>query len=226
MMKRLRRFRDLGIRGFAARWYDNNTRKHRMEEMKGYAWEVAKHIEDGNSVLEVAPGPGYLAIELARLGNYKITGLDISQDFVEIAQRNANASGVQVDFRQGNAADLPFPDNRFNFIVCSAAFKNFKEPLKALNEMYRVLKSGGTALIIDMNRNASNQQVDESMKEMGEKGIGALLMKLTFKYFLRKGAYAKEELINLISQTAFKQYDIQEEGIGFYIYLRKYLQNE
>ena len=44
---------------------------------------------------------------------------------------------------------------------------------------------------------------------------------LIFKHFLRNGAYNKDELINLISKTAFKQYDIKEEGIGFYIYLTK-----
>jgi hypothetical protein len=46
-------------------------------------------------------------------------------------------------------------------------------------------------------------------------------MKLIFKYFLRNGAYTKDELTTLISKTAFKEYDIKEEGIGFYIYLRK-----
>ena len=47
---------------------------------------------------------------------------------------------------------MHFPDNSFDFIICTAAFKNFKEPLRALNQMCRVLKSGGNALIVDMNR--------------------------------------------------------------------------
>jgi ubiquinone/menaquinone biosynthesis C-methylase UbiE len=64
---------------------------------------------------------------------------------------------LEVEFRQGNVADIPFPDNKFDFIICTAAFKNFKEPSKAVSQMYRVLKLGGTALIVDMNRNASNQ---------------------------------------------------------------------
>jgi 2-polyprenyl-3-methyl-5-hydroxy-6-metoxy-1,4-benzoquinol methylase len=87
LMKRPRRSKDIGIKGMAARWYDNSTRKHRLVEMKGYAREVARHIQDGCSVLEVAPGPGYLAIELAKLGEFKIIGLDISKDFVEIAKK-------------------------------------------------------------------------------------------------------------------------------------------
>ena len=221
LMKQQRRFKDIGIEGRSARWYDNNTRRHRLEEMKEYAKEVAKNIQAGCSVLEVAPGPGYLAIELARLGKYKIIGLDISKDFVEIARRNGKEASVEVEFRQGNVADIPFSDNTFDFIICTAAFKNFKEPFKALSEMYRVLKSGGNALIIDMNRNASNQQIEDYTKSIGAKGMHKLFMKLIFKYLLRSGAYTKDEFVNLISKTVFKEYDIKEEGMGFYIYLTK-----
>jgi ubiquinone/menaquinone biosynthesis C-methylase UbiE len=221
IMKQQRRSKDIGIEGITARWYDNNTRKHRLAEMKAYAEEVAKHIQDGCSVLEIAPGPGYLAIELAKLGKFKIIGLDISKDFVHIARRNAKEVGVEVEFRQGSVADIPFPDNTFDFIICTAAFKNFKEPFKALSQMYRVLRSGGAALIIDMNRNASNQQIEDYTKNMGAKGMDKLFMKVIFKYFLRNGAYTKDEFMNLISKTAFKEYDIKEGGIGFYIYLRK-----
>lgn len=221
IMKESRRLRDISIEGIAARWYDNNTRKHRLEEMKGYAKEAAKYIQDGCSVLEVAPGPGYLVIELAKLGKYKIIGLDISNDFVEIARRNAKEVGVDVQFQQGSVADILFPCNTFDFIICTAAFKNFKEPLKALNEMYRVLTSGGTALIIDLNRDVSNQQIEDYTKNMGAKGIDKLIIKFMFKYFLRNGAYTKAEFIDLASKTEFKEYDIKEEGISLYIYLRK-----
>jgi ubiquinone/menaquinone biosynthesis C-methylase UbiE len=220
-MKQQRRSKDIAIGGIAARWYDNNTRKHRLVEMEAYAKEVANQIQDRCSVLEVAPGPGYLAIELAKLGKFKIIGLDISKDFVEIARRNARQAGVGVEFWQGSVADIPFPYSMFDFIICTAAFKNFKEPFKALSEMYRVLRSGGTALIIDMNRNASNQQIEGYTRNMGAKGMDKLFIKLIFKYFLRNGAYTKDEFTNLISKTAFKEYDIKEEGISFYIYFRK-----
>ncbi|HEX2615037.1 MAG TPA: class I SAM-dependent methyltransferase [Nitrososphaera sp.] len=221
LMKRQRHSKDIGIGGMAARWYDNSTRKHRLAEMKGYAREVARHIQDGCSALEVAPGPGYLAIELAKLGEFKIIGPDISKDFVEIAKRNAKEAGVEVEFRQGSVADIPFPNNTFDFIICTAAFKNFKEPLKALSQMYRVLKPRGTALIVDMNRHASNQQIEDYTKNIGTNGMDKLFMKLVFKYFLRNGAYTKDEFVDLISKTSFKEYHIKEEEIGFYIYLRK-----
>jgi len=224
MMKQQRRFKDIGIEGITARWYDNKTRKSRLTEMKEYAKEASKYLHDGCSILEVAPGPGYLSIELAKLGICnKIVGLDISKDFTAIAQRNATEAGVigLVEFKRGNVSDIPFPDNSFDFIMCTAAFKNFKEPSKSLDQMYRVLKLGGTALIVDMNRGVSNQQIEDYVESTEAKGIGKLFMKLIFKYFLRNGAYTKDEITSLISKTAFKQYDIKEKGIGFYIYLTK-----
>jgi hypothetical protein len=84
-----------------------------------------------------------------------------------------------------------------------------------------VLKSGGNALIADMNRDASNQQIEDYIKSIEVKGIDKLLMFLIFKYFLRNGAYTKDEFTSLISKTAFKQYDIRDKGMGFYIYLTK-----
>ena len=221
MMKFLRKFNDLGINGLMARWYDKNSRDHRIEELRGYAEEVAKHVENGDAILEVAPGPGYLSIELAKLGSYRITGLDISEDFVDIALKNAKKSNVDVEFQRGNVADMPFSDNMYDFIICTAAFKNFKEPLRSLTEMHRVLKPGAEALIIDMNRNTSNQQLDDSTRDMGVEGMEAIFMKLTFKYFLKKGAYTSDEFLDLISKTAFKEYDVKEIGIGLYVNLRK-----
>lgn len=221
MMKFIRHFSDLGINGVAARWYDGNSRKHRIAEMKGYAEEVARHLHDGSTVLEIAPGPGYLAIELAKLGNFRITGTDISSDFVRIAKRNAERAGVGIDFRQGNVSDMPFPDRTFDFIICTAAFKNFRDPGRALTEMHRVLKPEGEGLIIDLKRNVSNEDLDRLADDMKVKGIEALFMKLTFKHFLRRGAYTKDEMERLVSRTAFSKADIKESAATLATSLRK-----
>ena len=223
-MRQQRQFKDIGIGGVAARWYDKNTKKSRLAEVKSYANEAAKHHHDGSDVLEVAPGPGYLAIELSKLGVCnKIIGLDTSKDFIEIARKNAEEADAfeTLEFKQGNIAEMPFPDNAFDFIICTAAFKNFKEPFKALNEMCRVLKPGCTALIVDMNRSASNQQIKDYVENTGATGVDKFFMKLIFRYFLRNGAYTVVEFTSLISKIPFKQFDIKEEGIGFYVYLTK-----
>ena len=164
-------------------------------------------------------------MELAKLGKCnEITGLDISEDFVQIAKENAQKAGVfeKIKFLQGNVAKMPISNNEFDFIICVAAFKNFKKPLAALEEMFRVLKPEGTALIVDMNRDVSDRQIDEYLKSFNTKGIGKAFMKLIFKNLLRSGAYTKEEFVDLISNTEFKHYRIKEKDIGYYIYLTKY----
>ncbi len=216
-MKFFRRFKDLGIEGPRAVYYDKISREHRIDEIKEEAQEVVKHIKDQDSVLEIAPGPGYLSIELAKLGNYKITGLDISQDLVSIAARNAREANVKVDFLQGNASSIPFHENTFNFIICVLAFKNFKEPLKCLNEFFRVLKPGGTALIMHLNRNASVHAMKAFVKNFGLRGINASIAGV----IQRNGAYTKKEFEDFFSQTEFKERNIKDSNMGFSIYLKK-----
>jgi ubiquinone/menaquinone biosynthesis C-methylase UbiE len=220
-MKSRRRKKDLAIEGFTARWYNKNTRRHRMKEMKEYASLVAMDLKPSDSVLELAPGPGYLSIELAGMGDYRVFGVEISKTFVEIARGNAREASVKVDFRQGNAADIPFPDESFDAIACTAAFKNFKEPEKALAEMYRVLKPGGTVFIVDMNRETTDAQIDEELEKMRSKGLEALFMRMTFKYFLRKGAYTREEFRNMLAPMGWRSLNIVEDGIGLRVWMKK-----
>jgi len=217
MMNFFKRFQDLGIEGAQANYYDKISREYRIEEMKEEAKEVSTHIKDGDSVLEVAPGPGYLSIELAKMGKYKITGMDISKDLVEIATRNAKVAGVDIDFQQGNVSKMPFHENVFDFIICVLAFKNFKEPLKAMEEMYRVLKPGNTALIMDLNRKASMKVTKTVAENMGLKGIKAYIA----GGIQRQGAYTRKEFESFISQTGFKDFLIRDTNIGFSIYLNK-----
>jgi ubiquinone/menaquinone biosynthesis C-methylase UbiE len=188
--------------------------------MREYAKEAKKHFIDNANVLEVAPGPGYFSIELAKIGNYNITGMDISADFINICKTNAQRENVNINFVQGNVSSMVFEDNTFDFIFCSAAFKNFKEPVTALHEMYRVLKNNGTVLIVDMNHDVSKETLAEEAAKISKSGFERWFMKNTFKG-LCKGAYSRTELENMIRQTSFNKSKIQEVGIGFYIYLYK-----
>ena len=62
-------YKGLGMNGFIATWYAKNTQKN-MAAYHRSAQLVAEMSSEGATILELAPGPGYLAIELARLGNY------------------------------------------------------------------------------------------------------------------------------------------------------------
>ena len=222
MGKKYGRKKDLSITGGMARWYNKNTKKSRLPEMQRYAQEVSKHIETGAHVLEIAPGPGYLSIALAEMGEYYVTGMDISADFVDICKHNAAEAGVcNAEFIQGNASEMPFSDGSFDYIICSAAFKNFKEPVIALCEMFRVLKPNGTALIVDMNREATKADVDEELSRSGMKGFDKLFVGFSFRTFLKKNAYTENEFGEMIAQSGFPTYNIVKNGISLYVYCHK-----
>src|SRR5262249_31476159 len=130
------------------------------------AAQLTGALPDGANVLEVAPGPGYFAIEMARLGRFHITGLDISHTFVGIASENARQADVKVDFRQGDASHIPFGGGSFDLMGCQAAFKSFSRPGAAINEMQRVLHDGGTAVIQDMRKDASAAMIRDEVNAM------------------------------------------------------------
>jgi ubiquinone/menaquinone biosynthesis C-methylase UbiE len=213
-------YKGLGMEGAVARWYAALTKKS-IDNFKDLARRTAAQIRPGSRVLEVAPGPGYFAIELAKLGDYKIIGLDISKTFVDIARANAAKANVCVDFQRGNASDMPFPSESFDYIVCTAAFKNFTEPKRALEEMYRVLRPGGKALIIDLRRDASEDSISEAVNAMKVGVLNGIITKLTFRFMLLKRAYSRSGFEKLISQTGFNEIQIQENLIALEILLSK-----
>jgi ubiquinone/menaquinone biosynthesis C-methylase UbiE len=213
-------YKGLGMEGAVAKWYATNTGKS-MAAFRSEARRAADLLAPGARVMEIAPGPGYFAIELARLGDFRITGLDISKTFVEIAQENAARAGVDVEFRLGSASQMPFENDQFDFLFCRAAFKNFSEPLKAVEEMYRVLAPGGRVWIIDLRRDASLEAVH---KEVGRMDLGLFsswFTRLTFRFMLLKRAYTKPEFERLAAQTRFRSVQVEEEGIGLNIRLEK-----
>jgi ubiquinone/menaquinone biosynthesis C-methylase UbiE len=213
-------YKGAGMEGRTARWYAR-TRLNEMEDFRQQARKVAARLHSGCDVLEVAPGPGYFAAWLAKLGDFRITGLDISETFVEIATEHAKKEGVKVDFRLGNASAMPFADESFDFVYCSAAFKNFTEPLKALDEMQRVLRGGGEALIQDLRKDVSVEEINSYVEQSGRKRLDAWLTKMAFRFMLVKRAYTREAFVRMAEQSKFGACEIEASSIGLDVRLRK-----
>jgi ubiquinone/menaquinone biosynthesis C-methylase UbiE len=201
------------MEGVVAKWYTATTRKS-MPDFRALAERVAAELAPGNRVIEVAPGPGFFAIELGKLGQFQITGLDISSTFVDIARRNAAQAGVRVDFRQGNASRMPFDNDSFDFLLCRAAFKNFSQPAEAVREMHRVLKPGARLLLIDLRRDASRQDIDEEVEAMGLSRISMIMTKLTFRFMLLKRAYTPDEFERMFKQAPFHSVEVHKNLLG------------
>jgi ubiquinone/menaquinone biosynthesis C-methylase UbiE len=212
-------YKGMGMEGSTARWYDRTTRKD-MPEFKALALRIAAVVPAGGAVLEVAPGPGFLSIELAKRG-LQVQGVDISKTFVQIAKRNATADGVQARFKLGNAAALPVEDGSVDFVVCRAAFKNFSEPVKALSEMRRVLRPGGTALLIDMRRDVKVEELKRYVDGLGVNLLNRLFMMVVFRGMLIRRAYRLEEIWRMAIEAGWTDPRIDSSPVGFEAWLTR-----
>lgn len=219
MASTVKAYKGMGMEGSVARWYDRTTRKD-MAEIKTLATRIAAGLSPGARVLEVAPGPGFLSIELARRG-LEVQAIDISKTFVEIAQRNAAAESMEVRFGLGNAAALPVAGASVDFVVCRAAFKNFSEPVKALAEMRRVLRPGGTALLIDMRRDASVEDLKRYVDGLGVGRLNRWFMMFVFRTTLIKRAYPLADIRRMAAEAGWVEPRIDPSPSGFEAWMTK-----
>jgi ubiquinone/menaquinone biosynthesis C-methylase UbiE len=212
-------YKGLPMEGVIATWYARNT-GHNLDRFDKEARTVTARVPLGGRVLEVAPGPGYLAIELAKRGR-DVTTLDISESFVRIARQNAEKAGVAIDIRHGNASAMPFADASFDYVVCVAAFKNFSDPIGALNEMHRVLVPGGEASILDLNKEADRDDIDAEVRSMQLSPWNAWLTRWTFRTLLLKRAYTRRDFERMAAASRFGACDVSRDGVGLEVRLGK-----
>lgn len=213
-------YKGMGMEGSVARWYEKSTRKD-MQRHREFAERMKGVRPQGGDYLEIAPGPGFMAIEMARDRRFRVTGLDISATFVEIAKKNAAAEGVPVEFRKGNASQMPFAANSFDSLSCSAAFKNFSEPVKALREMHRVLRPAGTGVVLDLRRDVSMEAIKRYFDSVELSAMSRWFTMMTFRFMLIRRAYTAEEMRRMLAPIGFAKTEVREIEIGMEAWFTK-----
>jgi 2-polyprenyl-3-methyl-5-hydroxy-6-metoxy-1,4-benzoquinol methylase len=116
--------------------------------------EKALSPKKGSSILDVCCGVGRHALELARLG-FKVTGVDLSEAYIEVARRRAKKRGLRAVFEAHDIRKLPF-EAKFDSAICMwtsfGYFENDADNLKTLRRVHKALKPGGKFLIELINR--------------------------------------------------------------------------
>ena len=102
--------------------------------------------KEGERILDIACGGGELVLKIAERG-CEVSGIDVSESGIEHAKRRAEREGITCEFVVGSAEDLPYPYGCFDKIVCSSSLEHFVNDVKALKELYRVLKPDGSAVL-------------------------------------------------------------------------------
>ena len=120
--------------------------------------ELAKP-QKGDTVLDVACGPGIVACELAKFVSH-VTGIDITPAMIEQAKQMQNERKLNnITLKIGDILTLPFNDSSFSLVITRYSFHHLLYPQKALDEMIRVCKPDGRIVIIDVTPEFS--KVDE-----------------------------------------------------------------
>ncbi|SFN90746.1 demethylmenaquinone methyltransferase / 2-methoxy-6-polyprenyl-1,4-benzoquinol methylase [Bizionia echini] len=103
------------------------------------------------TILDIATGTGDLAIMLAQTKAQKIVGFDISSGMLEIGKKKVAHKNLnnRIDMVLGDSENMPFEDNSFDAITVAFGIRNFETLEKGLSEIYRVLKPGGTFVILE-----------------------------------------------------------------------------
>ena len=104
---------------------------------------------EGDRVLDVACGTGIVARRAAsRVGTSgSVVGLDINEGMIAVAEETAAAIQPSIEWRQGDATDLPFSDERFDVVCCQQALQFFDDPVAVVEEIQRVLTPGGNVAL-------------------------------------------------------------------------------
>jgi demethylmenaquinone methyltransferase/2-methoxy-6-polyprenyl-1,4-benzoquinol methylase len=105
-------------------------------------------------ILDVATGTGDFAIEALKLNPQKIVGVDISEGMLQVGREKMKKLGVEnvVEMRKGDSERLPFSDNSFDAVIVSFGVRNFENLEKGLRDMNRVLKTGGTCVVLEFSK--------------------------------------------------------------------------
>lgn len=211
--------RSLGSGLLLARWYDRTHRRD-MSHVLRHARRIAGLVRPQAKVLEVGPGPGYLSIELARRG-LNVTAVETSQRWIDIARQNAAGAGVEVQFRLSDPAVLPIASGSVDFVVCRAAFKSFAQPVKAMQEMLRVLRPGGMVLLIDLRSDLHLNVVRNYLDGLGIGWPKSWFMLLVFRKVLSKQAYSIAEIEQMAYEAGWVNPKIRRCVMGFEAWVKK-----
>lgn len=109
-----------------------------------------RHLPPESSILDLACGTGDLTLALSCKGHL-VTGLDISEDMMEIGRQKCQKLDPQPRFVLGSAETIPFPDASFDAVAIAFGLRNFDHRTDCLSEIHRVLKPGGRLAVLDFS---------------------------------------------------------------------------
>ena len=172
-------------------------------------------------LFDVGCGSGNLIIEISKkLPHLELIGMDISAEMLDRAKLRAVEKQKKIEFKEGSVEKLPFTDKSIDFIVSTFSLHHWINPQKAFQEIYRVLKKDGAALIFDFRRDSrkffyglftfvTKIVAPRPLKEINEP-LGSI-----------QSSYSLKEVENLLSKISIVNYTISPALAWMYIQIKK-----
>lgn len=135
--------------------YDKMNSVISFQMHKGWRKDTMQHmdVKPGSKALDVCCGTADWTIALAEAVGESghVTGLDFSQNMLNVGlEKTKNMKNVELV--QGNAMDLPFPDNTFDYVTIGFGLRNVPDYMQVLREMKRVVKPGGKVVCLETSQ--------------------------------------------------------------------------
>ena len=167
-------------------------------------------------LLDIGTGPGRLLLKLHQKSpQMQLVGIDSSPAMVTKAKENT--TGVEsIDIREGNASNIPFSDGHFDIVVSTASIHHWKEPTKGLNEIWRVLKRGGRALIYDLASDTPQSILADCRREFGR-----FKTTLFWLHSFEEPFYNRRNFEALAQSTLFRNCQARFVGLLYCLIMKK-----
>jgi ubiquinone/menaquinone biosynthesis C-methylase UbiE len=132
--------------------HESVLRSHTWRTVENSAKFVIPHVKTATSLLDVGCGPGTITVDFAKnyMPNGKVTGVEYSESVLEKARAHAELEGVKnIEFEYGDIYNLKYPDNSFDVVYAHQVLQHLSNPVLALKELRRVVKTNGVVAVRD-----------------------------------------------------------------------------
>jgi len=163
----------------------------------------SKYLKRDGSILDIGCGPGFWVRQFCRQG-LDVYACDLSTTAVELTEKSLELYNLKADVREGNAEELPYGDESFDYINCQGVIHHTPNTEKCISEFYRVLKPGGLVCFSVYYRNFI----------LRHKLMIKIISKLFGNFIILRGRGRQDLLRQIDAHEIVRLYDGNDNPIG------------